>query len=379
MKKSKMSLLFVVIFLFSLFSSNAFAISDDKIMSQDIKEADGTSGQDTNTGSGIKTGHIQDGAVTPAKIGFYSNVIIVAPSGGDFTSPVDAMNAITDASASNPYLVKIMPGEYNIQSNMLQMKPYVDIEGSGESVTRILGYNYAVIRGASTAEIRFLTVISSCVNPEPGYSVFGVFNENVTRMKLTHVNVEVLKTCGIGGAAIYNLAGYSAASTVEINDSIVAITASNGDSVGIGNTASSITVNNVAISANGPGWVKGINSVSIGEILATSVSNNIKINVTTAGVGAAGVSASGRSSTIIRDLAVTSNAFGIDNQNATVKVEHSTIIAPIYTIRTIETGYRTYVAATRLDGGPVLTGSGATTVCAGTYDENFTFYPNVCP
>jgi hypothetical protein len=41
---------------------------DDTVLSQHIREADGTSGQDTNTGSGIKTGHIQDGAVTSAKI-----------------------------------------------------------------------------------------------------------------------------------------------------------------------------------------------------------------------------------------------------------------------------------------------------------------------
>jgi len=83
---------------------------DDSVMSQHIKEADGISGQDTNTGSGIKTGHIQDEAITAAKISFYTNVIVVAPSGGDFTDPITALSAITDASATNPYLVKIMPG-----------------------------------------------------------------------------------------------------------------------------------------------------------------------------------------------------------------------------------------------------------------------------
>ena len=41
---------------------------DDFIVSRMIDEADGTSGQDTNTGSGIKTGHIQDSAITTAKL-----------------------------------------------------------------------------------------------------------------------------------------------------------------------------------------------------------------------------------------------------------------------------------------------------------------------
>ncbi|MDP3111371.1 MAG: hypothetical protein Q8M71_04640 [Thermodesulfovibrionales bacterium] len=268
MKKYKISLLVVAVFMFSLFSSTAFAVPDDSIVSQHIKEADGTTGQDTNTGSGIKTGHIQDGAVTtgkivdgsvttpkitdnavttpkvadgsittnkvvdgaittpkivdgavstskitdgavtdakiigpisgsklgththsgsdiadgsvttskiaagaitPDKVGFYNNVIIVAKSGGDFTSPVNAMNAITDASASNPYLIKIMPGIYPISSS-LRMKPYVDIEGSGQTVTKIVGDGLqtamgtgacegsGVVIGGVAAEIRSLTI-----------------------------------------------------------------------------------------------------------------------------------------------------------------------------------------------------------------------------
>lgn len=45
------------------------SVSDDQVTSIKLKEADGTSGQDANLGSGVKTGHIQDGAVTDAKIG----------------------------------------------------------------------------------------------------------------------------------------------------------------------------------------------------------------------------------------------------------------------------------------------------------------------
>jgi len=210
MKRSNISLLLVVFFAVSLFSASAFAYSADSVLSHDIKEADGTSGQDTNSGSGIKTGHIQNGAVTTSKVADgaitdakitgpisrskiekYANFIIVAKSGGDFTNPVDAMNSITDASASNPYLVKIMPGVYTL-SSPLYMQPYVDIEGSGENTTKITatglvasqGCNaVGVIASANNSEIRFLTVesigvpgiyanaaIYSCIQTNPAYT-----------------------------------------------------------------------------------------------------------------------------------------------------------------------------------------------------------------
>jgi hypothetical protein len=43
--------------------------ADDAVGSAALAEADGSSGQNTSSGSGVKTNHIQDGAVTNAKIG----------------------------------------------------------------------------------------------------------------------------------------------------------------------------------------------------------------------------------------------------------------------------------------------------------------------
>ena len=68
MKISKRSMVFVFFLVFVFLSATVYAAAPDSITSSDIKEADGTSGQDTNSGSGIKTGHIQDGAVTGNKI-----------------------------------------------------------------------------------------------------------------------------------------------------------------------------------------------------------------------------------------------------------------------------------------------------------------------
>lgn len=99
----------------------------------------------------------------------YANVIVVAKSGGDFSDPVAAINAISDASAANPYLIKVMPGIYDIGTNTLVMQSYVDLEGSGEGVTKITGnhegmsylnwhYPGGVLTGASNSEVRNLTV-----------------------------------------------------------------------------------------------------------------------------------------------------------------------------------------------------------------------------
>lgn len=108
--------------------------------------------------------HDHDGAYQ-AK---YANVIVVAKGGGDFTDPVEAMNSITDASATNPYLLKIMPGVYDVGAGgYLPMKDGVDVEGSGRNATRITGSGpggaywqaLGVVRwGSGCGELRSLTV-----------------------------------------------------------------------------------------------------------------------------------------------------------------------------------------------------------------------------
>jgi hypothetical protein len=184
------------------------------IYSKDILPADGTTGQTLTTGKGIKTGHIQngavtnqkiaDGAVTAAKLGItcpagqylqfsgtswvcsvgtagpqgpvgpqgipgatgpqgpaahYANVIVVAKSGGDFTDPIAAVNSITDASDANPYLVKIMPGIYDL-SGTITMRENIDLVGAGENVTKLR-------QTTDATTIYFASTINSTANDIP--------------------------------------------------------------------------------------------------------------------------------------------------------------------------------------------------------------------
>jgi len=73
----------------------------DEVLSANIKEADGTTGQNTNTGSGIKTGHIQNGAVTGLKIATAAiNASRIAANA--VTTPKIADGAVTDAKITGP-------------------------------------------------------------------------------------------------------------------------------------------------------------------------------------------------------------------------------------------------------------------------------------
>lgn len=96
----------------------------------------------------------------------YARTILVSPLATPAQSGaalLAALAAITDASATTPYLLKIEPGVYDLGTSSLQMKPYVDIEGSGEGVTQLQGarradQNGGAINGADNAELRQLSV-----------------------------------------------------------------------------------------------------------------------------------------------------------------------------------------------------------------------------
>ncbi|HEV8268398.1 MAG TPA: hypothetical protein VGR00_09205, partial [Thermoanaerobaculia bacterium] len=104
---------------------------------------------------------------TPYATTIFARTVVVKPLGTaaqNGSQLVAAVNGITTASVSNRWTVKLEPGVYDVGNpGTLLMKPFVDLEGSGENVTRITGTgsggnSLGTLAGASNAEVRFVTV-----------------------------------------------------------------------------------------------------------------------------------------------------------------------------------------------------------------------------
>ena len=177
----------------------------------------------------ITNDKIAAGTITQDKLAFtpggshYANVVIVAKSGGDFTDPIAAVNSITDASAAKPYLVKVMPGVYDLGTSTLQMKAYVTLEGNGAENTIINATsaetescNQGTVNGtinmADNSAVKNLTVN---VTGGPGNRVM-VFN--VWNVKASIDGVKMIAMAGIGsdGVCVGGNAG-----NLELSNSIV--------------------------------------------------------------------------------------------------------------------------------------------------------------
>jgi len=76
----------------------------------------------------------------------------------------NAVNGINGNAWGNRFVVKLEPGVYDVGTEPLQMKEWVDIEGEGRGITLVKGTSTAtlpthgILNGADNAELRSLTV-----------------------------------------------------------------------------------------------------------------------------------------------------------------------------------------------------------------------------
>lgn len=428
------------------------------VTSKDIVPADGTTGQDVSAGNGIKTGHIQDGAITAQKLGIvcpdgqylqytflggwgcsvgtpgpvgpqgpigpigaagpqgpigltgpagpqgetgatgpqgptgvtgpqgpagpqgpvgpsphYANVIIVATSGGDFTDPVQAMESITNASATNPYLIKIMPGIYDLGVTTILAKGYVDIEGSGKNVTKLIStytpgtYTLrSLIRyeNVEKSELRniSLEITSSTATGSDYLYILPIWVTTQANVALSDVDVAITGTFSTGN--FYAIAGGSPASIslnkVKVNVSIRADITSGGGAVGIHTSADELNINNSEI------YVSNIGQRGIGVY---TYDGNVTIsNSKIEAIGTPGYSygSPGYPSYALANYS--------QNSNATTKI-YSSIITGDDMIYAIVGKGNIMAASSQLSGSLNLNGANAKLI--NCYNNLFNSIPNL--
>ena len=345
-------------------------------------------------------------------------MVIVAKSGGDFTSIQSALDSITDASTSNRYLVYVAPGVY---SEQVTMKPYVDIQGSGELTTKItyayFPNEFYTVQGASNAELRFLTV----ENTGGGGDAIAIFNEGASP-RLTHVTasslgestnigvknldssptmteVTAIARAGSTNYGVYNTDGssptmmyvtaeahggsnsygvYNVADSAPVMTNVVATAegASSSNS-GVYSWLSRLTMTNVTATAWSGAVTCGVYSEDDVSVKMTNVIAMAYVGEHCYGVKLHYSPAEIVNSVLEADDGCTQGA-GIYKAGAGsdwTMVNNSRIEGHTHTI--VVWSGDLHVGGSQLDGGTVS--NAGTLICAGIYDENYAFYPDTCP
>lgn len=396
-------------------------VAPNQVVSSSIAPADGTSGQTLTSGNGVKTGHIQNdaitsgkianGAVTASKLGItcsdgyylqyttvggwicsigtagpagpqgqtgatgpqgpdgpqgpagamphYAHVAVVAKSGGDYADPATAMNDLATWCGSTPCLLKIMPGIYDIGPASISMSSGVDIEGSGQLSTKITG--------------------TITTNP-----ISGVVNARyVSNAELRNLTIEN----NSGSTATLQSAIYSEYASLKIANVTAIASNAGAESYAIYNYFSSPIISNVSVIASNAGQ----NTVGIFNRQSSPVLSNVSINSSSSSGSAYGIWNYGNadntaSISILNATITTPNGLAINNFNtplsimgsilpggiqnsgiSNVKIDHS-VMGGI----TNQSPASVYVGNTRVDG---VANSG-TIKCLGVYDSNYD--PVIC-
>src|SRR6266571_876175 len=145
---------------------------NNAVTSAAIAEADGTSAQDTNSGSGVKTGHIQNGAVTNAKLAGDSVVAANIVDGAVGTNEL-ANAAVTNVKLGSDVNTRIAVGETHAASTG---NPHgttatqIDTAGGANQIAARINAGTGIINAArlDAAIARLSQVTAAQINAGPG-------------------------------------------------------------------------------------------------------------------------------------------------------------------------------------------------------------------
>ena len=130
----------------------------------------------------------------------FHNTVTVAPSGADFTSIQAAITSITDASATNPYVIKVAPGVYPETTN-IEVSPGININGPQATVNatvRLHGENHVVLHKIETSGVYGLMKIvggRSFVEVNRIASAVGIYIQNNNTLFCKVKLIEATRIC----------------------------------------------------------------------------------------------------------------------------------------------------------------------------------------
>jgi hypothetical protein len=216
--------------------------------------ADGDDDTTYTAGNGL----ILNGTQFQAKGSPFANTIVVASSGGDYSSIQAALDSITNAGADNPYLVYVATGVYTEQ---VTLKPFVTLEGAGEGVTiiRWIGNNPsaqleagATLLGATHASLRHLSVERRSAGQGSATAIYN----NAASPRMSHVTATAS-----GGSTNYGI--YNNNSSSPMMSDVTATASGGSDNYGVANrNSSSPTMSDVTATASGGSDNYGVSNSS---------------------------------------------------------------------------------------------------------------------
>ena len=346
----------------------------------------------------------------------YANVVVVAQSGGDFTTIQAAIDSITDASPTNRYLVWVAPGVYEEQVTTAN---YVDIRGSSmESVVIQHGggaqSSGAVIVGADST-ISDLTIqvtgdgtttygtgvyasgtaglplrdVRININGSYTASAVGIYYNGSGAYSLNLWDTEILINNSTAPSSAYGIWLQGGTVAADISDLDVYVSGSHLNAYGIYLSSSmggEIYLRNSQVYARTTAQSGVANGIYAGirvELYNSSVEANGAPATGTAtayGIQLNGGFGAAYNSTIVATVTsgTAKGIYGPSTGGPTryFYIVNSSLTGATNTIHATTSFYSFKVAGTMLNGGAV---SATSPTCAGSYDENYAFYSNTCP
>ena len=356
-------------------------------------------------GSGGYTALSPAQSITPVPYAFYAakasnpaNVIIVAKANGDFTSIQSAIDSISDATVDNPYLVYVAPGVY---TETITMQAHVDVEGSGQDLTRIFSNEPApqLVQMADMSSLRHVTVeynksSSALIGIRVSSGVATIEHATIvvtgTNSRTGGISIDIggdvtLKDLDISTSGIEKSYGvFIRTGNVSVQD--VSVRVSSRDTLAYGfdiRDDSMVDMLNVDVQIEaGGGGSAGIFLNNRSHTNLVNVQSTAKGGIDNAGIYLVGASVDVRESFLFGDLSAGGTTgrgiYAIGSSDSfTITVNSSQLVGATEVFKGGNI-YTIFIANSLLDGG-IVNANGGTAICAGVYDEAYTFSANICP